>query len=144
MSDTVEEVAGEAPPARPNMTTAQMIEKYLALRDKEAAIKKAHKDQLAPFGVAMARLEAYIHDDLNKAGGDSLKTAAGTAYKTTQTSATVKDWPATFEFIRRNEAWDLLEHRVSKTAVLAVIEETQAPVPGVKITQETSLNIRRS
>ena len=92
----------------------------------------------------MARLEAYIHDDLNKAGGDSLKTAAGTAYKTTQTSATVKDWPATFEFIRRNEAWDLLEHRVSKTAVLAVIEETQAPVPGVKITQETSLNIRRS
>lgn len=146
MGTTVAEapVQAPAPPTRPSFTTAQMVEKYLALRDKKAEIEKAHKTQLSPYNVALAQLEAFILDDLNNMGGDSLKTENGTAYKTTRTSASVKDWPATMDYIKQNAAWDLLEARVSKNAVLAAIEETGAPVPGVNVTQETTLNIRRS
>lgn len=144
MSDVVEGAAEAPPSARPNLTTAQMIEKFVALRDKKAAIEKGHKDQLAPFNLVMGQLEAFILDDLNTLGGDSLRTAAGTAFKSVRTSATVKDWTLTFDFIRENDAWDLLERRVSKTAVLETIEASGKPVPGVSVTQETTLNIRRS
>lgn len=136
----------EAPPAptRPNMTTAQLVEKFILLRDKKAEIEKRHKTELAPFNLIMGQFEAFMLDDLNQIGGESLKTEHGTIYKSTRTSATVKDWPATFEYIRSNDLWDMLEHRVSKTAVLADIEEKGAPVPGVNVTQDITLNIRRA
>lgn len=136
----------EAPPAptRPNLTTAQMVEKYVLLRDKKAAIEKEQKEKLAPYNVAMGQLEAFIMDDLNQTGGESIRTEHGTAFKAIHTAATVKDWPVTLDYIRTTESWDMLERRVSKTAVLAAIEETKAPVPGVSVTQTTTLNIRRS
>lgn len=126
------------------MTAAQMIEKYLALRDKVTAIKKQHTEQLAPYNVAMAKLEALLLDHLNQQGADNIKVRdVGTAYKVTNTSATVAEWPLVLDYVRQHEAWDLLQRAVSKTAVLAAIEETQAPVPGVKVSQETVLNVRR-
>lgn len=146
MKDFTEDTAPVSPPTttRPNLTTAQMVEKYILLRDKKAEIDKRHKAELAPFNLTMGQLEAFMTDDLNNTGGESLRTEHGTIFKSTRTSATVKDWPLTFEYIQKHDAWDMLEHRVSKTAVLAAIEETGQPVPGVSVSQETTLNIRRS
>jgi hypothetical protein len=128
----------------PRMPFDQMVEKYVALRDKVAEVSKRHKDELAPFSVAMATLEAWMLDALNTAGMESAKAPAGTAYKTTRTSTKVMNWTETLEFIRTKEAWDLLEARVSKTAVEAVMVETGQPVPGVTVTRETTLNVRRT
>ncbi len=126
------------------MSPAVMIEKFIALRDKIADIKDAHKRQLAPYNQALETLEAKLLAALDQAGLAQMKGEAGTVYKSTRTSASVKDWGATLAFIREHEAWDLLEARVSKTAVGAVIEETGQPVPGVNVTTEVVLHVRRS
>lgn len=126
------------------MTLDTMVEKYIALRDKVAIIKKEQTDALAPYNVAMGQLEAFMLDMLNQNGAESTRTAHGTVYKTTRTSTKVVDWSATLDFIKTREAWDLLEARVSKTAAEAIIQETQAPIPGVTTSREIAIGVRRS
>lgn len=146
MSTTLEAPAPpvQVAPAPPTMTLDQMVAKYVQLRDKLAAIVKDQKDALAPYNVAMATLENWMLDGLNKSGLDSAKTPHGTAYKSTRTSTKVMNWSDTLAWIRDKEAWDLLEARVSKTAVEAIMTETQQPIPGVSVTRETTLNVRRA
>lgn len=126
------------------MTVAQMTEKYLALRKKKQAIQDRHKQELAPFNEILNRLGNLILAELNAAGVNSMASAEGTVYKSVETSVTVKDWPATLSYIQQNQAWDLLEARVAKTAAVTIVQETQAPIPGVNIAQEIVLRVRSS
>lgn len=138
-----------------------MVEKYVALRDKVAEIKKRQIDELSKYNVAMAALEGWMLEALNTTGSDSVKTANGTFYKSTRTSVTCPRWSLTLEWIQENEAWDLLEARVNKTAAQAILAEKAAAaevlhaagkpvdpaslvIPGVEIVRDVSLNVRRA
>lgn len=125
-----------------NMTVAQMTEKYLALRNKKRALQEDHKAQLAPFNELIYRLGNLILAELDAAGVNSMASSEGTVYKAVDTSVTVGDWPLTLEYIKENEAWDLLEARVSKVAAITVMNETDQPIPGVKVSQEVVLRVR--
>jgi hypothetical protein len=126
------------------MTVAVMIQKYLALRRRKEELADYHKKQLAPFNQVMSQLANLILAELNSAGVNSMASPDGTVYKSTETSVTVKDWPATLAYIMARQAWDLLEARVSKTAALAIMDETEQPIPGVTVAQESVLRVRRS
>lgn len=130
--------------ARPAaFTMDEMCRKFVALRDQLAALKKEQAKQLLPFAVAMDTLNVWMLAELNATKVESARTLSGTAYKTLRTSATVEDWAQVLAFIREHEAWELLEARVSKLAVQAIMEETQQAVPGVKTSQEVIVNVRR-
>lgn len=126
------------------MTVAEMIQKFIALRERKRQIESVQKAQLKPFNEAIEQLGGLILLELDKQKLTSMRSDDGTVYKVVDTSVTVKDWPATFAYIQTNQAWDLLEARVSKTAALAVIEETQMPIPGVNVVQENVLRVRKS
>lgn len=121
-----------------------MTQRYLALRRRKEQLSEVHKKQLAPFNEMLATLANLILAELNAAGVTSMNSPDGTVYKSTETSATVKDWPATLSYIQTHQAWDLLEARVSKTAVLTMLQESGEPVPGVSVAQEQVLRVRRS
>ena len=126
------------------MTMDQAVDRFVRLRNKIAEVKKEQADALNPYNLALGALEAYILDALNTSGLESARTAHGTAYKTTSTSAKVMDWTAVLGFIRDREAWDLLEARVSKTAVHAIMEEIKGPIPGVQTSTTITLGVRKS
>jgi len=127
-----------------DLTTSDMIEKYIKLRDKKEEIQKLHTKQLEPYNAMMNLLEGQLLAQLNAAGLDSMRGDAGTAYRSTHTSVTVKDWKETFDFIRSKELWELLEARVSKTAAMTVMEETKLPIPGVQVRQTVTVRVQRS
>jgi len=124
------------------MTPAQLIENYLKLRRKIKEIEKKHLEELLPYNDLKTQIETALLKHLDDAGVDSTKCKAGTAYKSTATSVTVRDWPSTLEFIKANELWDLLEARVGKTVALEIVEENKSPIPGVEISQATVLRVR--
>jgi hypothetical protein len=126
------------------MTPAQMIEKYIALRNKLAEIKGKHVDEITPYINLMQTLEAELLRHLNSTKLDAINAPRGTAYKQTATSVTVDDWSQTLDFIRDQRLWDLLEARVAKNAVLEVMEQTKKSIPGVKISQAVVLRVRAS
>lgn len=121
----------------------ELIRTYVALRDKIRDIEKAHVEQLRPYREALAYREANLLEALDRAGLQHMKSPHGTAFKSVRTSAKVVDWPATLGYIREREAWDLLEARVSKTAAVAITEDTKQPIPGVEISSELTINVRR-
>jgi hypothetical protein len=129
---------------KPRMSVDAVIENYVKLRDKKKSIEERHKAELAPFKETMDQLEGWMLEALNNAGLDSMKSSHGTVYKSTRTSAVVREWQATLDFIRANNAWDLLEARVSKLATFAIIKDTNAPVPGVETSTEVVVNVRRA
>jgi len=126
------------------MTPADMTRRYLQLRAHIKQLEDKHKKELEPFLDMKFRLETALLDHLNQTGLDSTKCPDGTAFKSTVTSVSVKDWAATLDYIRQHELWDLLEARVSKTAAVEIINDTHTPIPGVEITSATVLRVRTS
>jgi len=119
-----------------------MIDRYIKLRNRMAAIKQKHVDELDPYNKAMLGLEAELMRHLNTTKLDSVNGPAGTAYKQVATSVTVDDWTKTLAYIQNNNQWDLLEARVAKTAVLTIMDETKKAIPGVKVSQAVVLRVR--
>ena len=66
-----------------------IVERYVQARDRKAQLKAAYEAQTAALDDAMKKCEAFILRHFNETGQTSAGTAAGTAYVSTVTSATV-------------------------------------------------------
>ena len=121
-----------------------LIDRYVKLRDKKAQMKSEYEASVSKIDDAMTKVENFILGHLNDNGIDSVGAAAGTAFKSTVTSATVNDWDSLLAHIRANEAWNLLDHRVNKTAVIEYKEAANDLPPGVNWREETVVRIRRA
>jgi len=84
-----------------------------------------------------------LKDKADEEGVTSFKTTNGTAFLTVVDYANVADWDATLDFIRDNNAYDLLEKRVSKTAVRSYIENDKFVPPGINYGTKVEVNIRK-
>ena len=128
----------------PVIQTDELGEKYIALRDKKKAMDDAHKAKLSKLTDLMDRIEAVLLEEFQRTGAESVRTKAGTAFKSKRTSATVADWDAVLNFIVENNLWAMLEHRVAKTVVEEYKTEHGDLPPGVNWREELTINIRRS
>lgn len=125
------------------LTPGQLVEAYVKLRDHKKQAEEAFKKSLERTIQAMDKIEAMLLDALNVAGADSLACPGGTAYKNTQTSATVKNRDAFLKHVIEHEAWDGLDVKANKTYVKEYIAETGETVPGVEVTEILTVGVRR-
>ena len=91
----------------------------------------------------MVKLEAYIKKQADEQGVTSFKTGHGTAFVTTTDFAQVADWDAILAFIKKNEAWDMLEKRVAKNAIRGYIDEHKEVPNGVNYGTRIDINVRK-
>ena len=127
------------------MTTKidQVISAYMTLRSQKEAIEAETKEKVKGIKTKMEKIEAWIKTQADEQGVTSFKTKSGTAFLTTTDYANVADWDSVLEFIRTNEAFDMLEKRVSKTAVRGYIDMNKAVPPGVNYGTRLDVNIRK-
>ena len=125
------------------VTVDAVIKKYMKLREKKALVEATIKEELDAIKANMTKLEAFLKAKLDADGLTSFKTEYGTAFLTTTDFANVEDWDAVLRFIREEEAFDMLEKRVSKTAVRGYIEANKEVPPGVKYGTKLDINIRK-
>jgi len=121
-----------------------VVERYVALRDMKAQLKAEYDRKVADIDTALDKCEKFLLATMNEQGVESMKTKAGTAYKAPRTSVTVADWDAFFGWVRENEAWAMLEHRVSKAACEEYREVHDDIPPGLNRRAEWVVNVRRS
>lgn len=126
------------------MTDEEIIEAYLAFRNAKKAMKARHEEELKPLDANMAIIADAMLRILTERGANNTKTNVGTAFKTTRTSATVKDRDAFLNYVFDHHALSLLTNHVSKEEVEAVIELTGAPPPGVDVSRETVVQFRKA
>lgn len=125
------------------VTVDAVIKKYMRLREKKALVEATIKEELDKIKADMTKLEAFLKAKLDADGLTSFKTEYGTAFLTTTDFANVDDWDAVLRFIREEEAYDMLERRVSKTAVRGYIEANKEVPPGVKYGTKLDINVRK-
>lgn len=122
----------------------EVVEKYIQLRDRKAEIMNAAKQECGKIDAALIKAEAAIMAFFNANNLESAGCSAGTVYKTTRTSATIADWDSFIEFVRQEDAWHMLEHRVAKTACEEYVKANDDLPPGVNWKADTTVQVRRS
>lgn len=126
-----------------SVNVEDVVSTYMKLRGQKDAIEKETKQRVATIKEKMEKLEAWIKEQADAQGVTSFKTRSGTAFLTTTDFATVADWDAMIDFVKENEAYDLLEKRVSKVAVRGYIDQTKAVPPGINYGTRLDVNIRK-
>jgi hypothetical protein len=124
-------------------TVEQVVGTYVKLRRKKEALEASVKADVDEIKAKMAKLEAWLMQKADQDGVTSFKTTAGTAFVTTTDFANVADWDAVLSYIKAHEAYDMLEKRVSKTAVRAQLDETGSVPPGITYGTKIGINIRK-
>lgn len=120
------------------MDANKLIDTYVRLRDKKKAVQAKHKAELEPFDEGLMKIEAKLMDLMESSGVEKLGGAAGTAFTKVNASVSVADWEQVVSYVRENDAYDLLERRVAKTAALE-----RGDVPGLAINQVKVVQVRR-
>lgn len=125
------------------VTIDAVIKKYMKLRSQKEAVEAEIKERVDKIKADMAKLEAFLQAKMDADGLTSFKSEHGTAFLTTTDFANVDNWDAVLQFIREEEAYDMLEKRVSKTAVRGYIEANKEVPPGIKYGTKLGVNIRK-
>jgi len=130
--------------SKKDFATDELIGRYIELRDQIADMKKEYEAKVKPLNEFMQVIAAKMLGDMHDSGQKSLKTDRGTAFIKESTFVGVSDWEAALNYIRENEAYDLLTKAVNKTAVKEYLEEHEdIPPPGVNITLKNEVQFRK-
>ena len=120
-----------------------LAEKYIKARDFLKKLKDDHKDKEAKVSAVIDDLEMRMMTFLNDTGQQSSNTKSGTFFKRTTQTAKVADRDVFLTFVIDNDMRQMLESRVSSTAVAEYVQENGILPPGVDVTQVTSISVNR-
>lgn len=93
------------------------------------------------YDAEISALTMLLEVQLKAEGKENLKTDMATAYWQSNTQVEVKDWNAVMEFVRKNNAFDILQRRISPAQLSARLE-AGAEIKGVTVTTSKSFQIR--
>lgn len=111
--------------------------RVVELAEGECAAKCAKPKE--KMKLLMQWMETYAHQmGLKNLPVDGL----GTGYFTKHVSATVANPGAFWDFVKENQAWDLVETRAAAKAVESYINGNNAPVPGVNFNATQVFKVR--
>ena len=125
------------------MNAQELIDRYIQIRSAKEELAKKQKADNARINSALDKIETMLMTQMEDIGSDSIKTKAGTCYRSIRTSVKVEDRDTFLDFVRTNEAWDLLESRAAKKDVETFLEEHQDIPPGLSIRRDAIVGVRR-
>lgn len=125
------------------VNVADVISAFIKLRDDIDAMEKRQKEELKPLREKLGKCEIWLQNQIQLAGLQSLKSDKGTAFLHEVQTVSVPDWDMTRKFIQDKDMWDLLDRRVSKSAVLDYIETYGEVPPGVNVVRTKLVRVRR-
>lgn len=133
----------ESPGPAVDTSLAPIVQKYIELRDRKAALKKAYDLSVESIDIGLEKCERYFLTQMNKMGLESLPTEFGVPYKSNQTSATVADPELFRNWVIEKQEWSALDLKANKTFVAAFKEENQDLPPGINWREQIIVNVRR-
>jgi len=107
------------------------IRQYRFVRDEIKKLDEEHESFMKERRALLSWLGSDLLNMLNATGQDSAKTQSGTAYITTQVSATLRDAEEFRRFVIDGQRWEMIDWRANKSAVKDWVAEHQNEPPGV-------------
>ena len=125
--------------------TDKYVRAYIKMRDARAALTAEFEEKDKEIKKQMEIIESHLLEVCKTAGASSINTGAGTIIRSVKTRYWTSDWESMHEFIRENNALELLERRVAQTAMADFIKENPDKVPkGMNVDSKYTVVVRRS
>jgi hypothetical protein len=117
----------------------KLVGVYIKMRTKKELLEGEAKQ----IDNQMREVKVAINDRMRETGLDSIRTAAGTAYRTVKTTYAPSDWGLMYQFILDHNMPELLEKRLHQGNVKKYLEENPEDVPpGLNSTMEYSVTVK--
>jgi hypothetical protein len=118
---------------------------YIKMRDKKSEVSQELEEKIAKIETDMKAVKTAILQHMKDIGAESLRTEAGTVYRTVRTMYATSDWESMHKFILEHGVPELLEKRIQQTNMKAFLEDNPDLLPpGLNANAEYSVTIKRS
>jgi len=120
------------------LETKTLFTKLQELEERKRALYNEEKQIKAEI----AEVENRILDDMAESGVSMMEFNGQRYSPTVKVQPSSDDWDATFSWIKENNAFYLVQKRLSAPAVKELLDDGEQ-IPGLKIYEETKLTRRK-
>ncbi len=129
----------------PQVPTEKLVKAYIKMRDARAALSAEYEAKDKEIKDQMEMIEHTLLDVCKRAGADSIKTGNGTVIRGVRTSYWTSDWESMHNFVKENQALDLLERRVAQRAMGEFLKANPDKMPkGMNVETKYTVTVRRA
>ena len=121
-----------------------VVQAYIKLRDQRGVLKKAYDDEDALLKTKLEKLETWLMTQMQTTGSTQLGSPHGTAYQQTVFKGNCSDWPSFWNWLGQNGRFDMMEKRVSVKSIQEYYTESGEMPPGINVSPELRVIIRKS
>lgn len=118
------------------------IDQLRQIKAKRKALKVAFIKSDEPFAEMETLLSGIVFKHLEALGVDSVKTSAGTAYRTEKSSVSLEDPDAFMRHVIGTQQFDLLDRKANVTAVKDFVKDHGHLPPGANLSTIFTLGVR--
>lgn len=122
----------------------KLVKAFVKIRDKRDALRKEAEEKENELEMQLDLIRSELLEICKETGTSSLKTAHGTVVRSVKTRYWSNDWEAMHDFIKENDALDLLEHRIHQSNMKQFLEEHPDKLPkGLNSDSSYEISVRR-
>lgn len=136
--------AEEAAPAPAGVPLDKLAKVYRKMSAEIQRLTQEYDNATAAIKAQQDTIKTAIKDEMLRLGVKSVRTDGGTISLSTKTRYSTDDWDAFKEFIKENDALELLEKRISQSNMATFLEDNPGKVPaGLNSFKEYAISVRK-
>ena len=118
---------------------------YIKIREKRAELSSEFKKSDDALQMQLEKVKTTLLNYCKEQGVESVRTSEGIFYRSVKTRYWTSDWEAMHDFVKTHDALELLEKRISQSALQEFLEDNpDLPKPeGLKAKSEYTLSVRK-
>ena len=126
------------------MNAEQLVTVYIKMRDALVKLQREFYEKESAIKAQQDIITQALLEMCKEMGAEGLRTPAGSVFKTIKTRYWTSDWGSMKQFIKDNDALDLMEQRVHQTNMKNFLEENPTLMPpGMNVDSRYSITVRR-
>lgn len=123
----------------------RLVSVYIKIRDKKIAIAAELKKQEAELNDKLDVVKGALLQHCKDNNSESVRTKFGTFFRTIRTKYWTSDWESMSDFIKENDAVDLLEKRLHQGNMRQFLDDNPDKLPpGLNVDSAYTITVRRS
>lgn len=126
------------------MKVDKLVKVYVKIRDKRADLKSEFEKKDEELKEALRAIENELLEVCKDTGAESLRTDYGTVTRRISKRYHTADWQSMYEFIKDNNALELLEKRIAQSNMSQFLQENPDKLPpGLNVDSRYAVTVRR-
>ena len=125
--------------------TPALVKAYIKMRDARKVLSAEYEAKDKELKEKMEVVEGYLQEACKRAGGNVSIPGVGIVMRGVDTRYWTSDWEAMHNFIKENNALELLERRIAQKAMGEFLKANPDKMPkGMNVESKYTVTVRRS